>query len=222
MGSVLELLLADARTPSGSFAHSGGLEAALGAGLSAPAIPGFIRARLMTIGACDAALAVGGACADSIERLLALDEEAAARTPAAPLRDASRRLGRALLRTVRTWWPQDPGLAAYAQASTLTPRSVVLGIAGRAAALPLIAVARLSLYDDAATVIAAAVKLVALDPAAATGWLATLEPAIEELARSAALAGGIPDLARLPSSSTPLLDLRALAHTTSDRRLFVS
>jgi urease accessory protein len=154
---VLELVLADARTPSGGHAHSGGLEAAISDGLTSGEVPGFMRARLRTVGRCEAALASRSAAASTLGELLALDLEASARTPAEPLRRASRQLGRGLLRTAATWWPEDELLAAYRAASDAIARPVALGAIARAGGLTPLGAARLSLYDDAATVAAAAV-----------------------------------------------------------------
>jgi len=94
MSAVLELLLADARTPSGGHAHSGGLEAALAAGLAVAEVPGFMRARLRTVGLVDAAFAALATRAGTLEELLALDFELAAhagRAPAPRRPDARRR-----------------------------------------------------------------------------------------------------------------------------------
>jgi urease accessory protein len=215
MAAVLELLLSDARTPSGSFAVSGGLEAAIGEGLQSGEVPAFVRARLRTIGRCDAALAAAATAASTPEALLALDLEAAARTPAEPLRRSARQLGRALLRTARTWWPEHELLDEYAGLSELTPRPVVLGAVAAAAGLTPLAAARASLYDDAATVAAAAVKLLPLDAAVATGWIVANAPELERLARTAVAQA-------LPSTSTPLLDTRALDHATNARRMFAT
>ena len=216
--SVLALLLADARTPTGGHAHSGGLEAALADGTAAGQIPAFMQARLHTVGRVHAALAATAAATATVDGLLELDLEAAARTPAAALRTADRQLGRALLRTGRTLWPGNPLVEAYAASSTLTPRAVALGALARAGGLEPAGAARLSLYDDAAGVAAAAVKLTALDAARATAWVARLAGEIEMLATAAASATA----SSLPSSSTPLLDRRAQLHATSQRRLFAS
>jgi len=240
---VLELLLADARTPSGGFAHSGGLEAALAAGAvrGTAGVPGFIAARLETVGRCDAALAAA-ACrtaaaspdgtlpdvtspgvtspdvtaAAAVAALLALDDEALARIPSPPLRRASGRLGRALLRTARIVWPADARLAAYAAASEATPRPVALGVAAAAAGMAPAQAARLSLYEDAATVASAAVKLLAVEAAETAGWVAALAPRIAALAEEAAGAGA------LPSTATPLLDARAARHDLTEGRLFAT
>ncbi|MDQ6807637.1 MAG: urease accessory protein UreF, partial [Actinomycetota bacterium] len=76
--------------------------------------------------------------------------------------------------------------------------------------------ARLSLYDDAATVAAAAVKLTALDAAVASGWLVSLADEVD------ALAGAGNTAACAPSTSTPLLDHRSFSHAREERRLFAS
>jgi len=224
MGRVLELVLADARTPSGGHAHSGGLEAAIAEGLTVAEVPSFIRARLWTVGRCEAALAAGAAAAGSLAELLELDLEATARMPAEPLRRASRQLGRGLLRTACTWWPDDRLLAGYRAASRSTPRPVALGAIARAGGVSPTEAARLSLYDDAATVAAAAVKLAPVDAAVASGWLVSLAGELEALAAPAPWPEGDPEAVDPwpPSTSTPLLDRRALAHADRDRKLFVS
>lgn len=218
MAAVLELLLADSRTPSGGYAHSGGLEAAVADGLAVDRVPAFVRARLRTVASVEASIAAAACRVDVVDALLDLDRELAARTPAQPLRQASRRLGQGLLRTARSWWPHDRLLADYAAASELSPRPVVLGAIAQAGAVTPLATARLSLYEDAATVVSAAVKLLPLDAARASGWLAALAGEIEALAVSSANAA--PN--DLPSTSTPLLDARAMAHSEQTRRLFVS
>ena len=234
MAGALELILADGRTPTGGYAHSGGLERAVADGLTLGEVPGFIRARLRTVGRCDAALAALASGAYSLEGLLLLDLEWAARTPAPPLREASRRLGRGLLRTALAWWPDDDLLARYRDASSLTPRPVALGAVARAAGMPPAAAARVALYDDAATVAAAATKLLPVDAAVASGWVVALGVEIDALARGVGDAGvgvgdagvgvgdaGV-DVGDLPSTCTPLLDHRAMRHATTERRLFAS
>jgi urease accessory protein len=211
--AVLELLLADARTPSGGHAHSGGLEPA---DLAPADVPGFMRARLTTVGRVDAAFACAACACGSLRELLELDFEWAARTPAAPLRQASGQLGRGLLRTAAVWFASDQLLAAYRAQSELTPRPVALGVLGRAGGLCGRGVARASLYDDAAAVAAAAVKLLPLDAAVASSWVLGLAEEID------AIADAVASDAQLPSSATPLLDRRALVHASTDRRLFVS
>ncbi len=215
---MLELLLADGRTPSGGYAHSGGLEAAIAEGLQAAEVPAFVRGRLHTIGRCQAALAAASAAAPDLAGLLALDAEAAARTPVPALRAADRRLGMGLLRTAATLWPSHELLADYRRASALTPRAVALGAVCGAGGLGPRPAARLSLYEEAAGVAAAAVKLLPLDGAQASAWIAALAEEIEALAGEAAATVAH----AIPSTATPLLDRRALAHSSHEGRLFAS
>jgi urease accessory protein len=222
--AVLELLLADGRTPSGGYAHSGGLEQAVAEGLDAAHVPALIRARLHTVGRCSAAIAAAAAAPGiDLAGLLALDGEVAARTPVPALRAADRSLGLALLRTALALWPSHAVLTAYRDASELTPRSVALGVTCGAAGLEPLAAARLGLYEEASGMAAAAVKLLPLDSARATSWVAGLAAEIEALAAEAATtvtsAGGE---RALPSTATPLLDRRALAHARREGRLFAS
>ncbi|MDA0172879.1 hypothetical protein OJ998_27505, partial [Solirubrobacter taibaiensis] len=77
----LTLLLADSRFPSGSYAHSLGLEQAVNDGLRD--VPAFIRARQRHVAGAEAAFAVAARREAGDERALAwLDREWAARTPA--------------------------------------------------------------------------------------------------------------------------------------------
>jgi urease accessory protein len=216
--SVLDLILADARTPTGGYAHSAGLEQLVAGGAGVAEVPGFAAARLRTVASVEAAFAARACSAPDLSGLITLDGELAARTPAPPLREASRRLGRALLRTALGWWPDDPLLVAYGEHSALSPRPVVLGaVVGCGGGEPL-AAARISLYEDAASVCSAAVKLLPLDSGRASRWLVTLADEIEDLAGRAAAAAS----SELPSTSTPLLDRDALIHVMQPRRLFAS
>jgi urease accessory protein len=207
---MLDLLLADARTPTGGFAQSGGIEPAR---LQVVEIPAFLRGRLGTVGSVDAAVAAAAARGSDP---ITLDMEWAARTPAEPVRRAAGRQGRALLRLAAHIRPG--ALDDYATASTGTPRPVVLGLLGRALDLAPLAIARVCLYDDAATCCAAVPKLYAIDAATAAGWLVELAPLIDRLAQRAAAATAT----ALPASSAPLLDVRAVLHATDTRRLFVT
>jgi urease accessory protein len=216
MSAVAMLLLADGRTPTGGYAHSGGLEAA---GLRAEDVPAFLAARLATVGRVEAVAAVLAARARGTAELLTLEDEVAARTPSAAAREAARTLGLALLRTGRRLWPSDELLRAYAGEAVTAARPVALGVVAAAGGLVGVAVARLALYDDAATVASAAPKLLSVDAADAAAWLAALGPAIEARAAEAAAQAV---LGTLPATATPLLDLRAERHLHDTRRLFAS
>ncbi|MEV8615092.1 urease accessory UreF family protein [Amycolatopsis sp. NPDC051373] len=93
--SIAALLLADGRLPVGGHAHSAGLEPAVNAGLSAYGVPDYLRARLMTVGRMEAAATVlshrwarSAGTADGAG-LRTLQDELLARTPSAPMREAS-------------------------------------------------------------------------------------------------------------------------------------
>jgi urease accessory protein len=205
---MLDLLLADARTPSGGFAHSGGVEPAR---LALDEVPRLLEGRLATVGLVDAAVAAAAARGDDPQRL---EDAWCARTPAPALRAAARRQGRALLRVAAAVRPG--ALDGYASASSETPRPVVLGLLGRHLGLAPARVAEICLYDDAATGCAAVPKLYAVDAVEVTRWLAELMPLIERLARQAVAAE------RLPAAAAPLLELRAQAHASEPGRLFVT
>lgn len=206
--AVLGLLLADGRAPTGGFAHSAGLEAAA---LTPDQVGPFIAARLNTAARMEATVAHRAAAGRDP---LWLDDQWAARTPSPPLRRASRRLGRALLRLGGRLCPG--ALDAYAAASSLTPRPVVLGLLGRQLGMAPAEVARISLYEDAATVAGAAVKLMPIDALDSACWVADCAALIERLVIDCGAPGPI------PAASTPLIDLRALDHDRSSRRLFAT
>lgn len=210
--SAAALILADGRTPTGGYAHSNGLEA-----LGTDDVPAFIAARLATVGRVEAVAAALAARARDVEALLELEEELAARTPSAAAREASRSLGLALLRTGRRLWPGHALLRAYAGAAVTAARPIALGVVAAAGGLQGIEVTRLALYDDAATVAAAAPKLLPVDAADAAAWLARLE-----LDARAAEAASLAVLGTLPATATPLLDLCAERHHRDTRRLFAS
>jgi urease accessory protein len=214
MARLAQLLLADGRFPAGAYAHSGGLEAA---GIGPGEVPAFMAARLEAVAAPECTLALAAARADGLAELLVLDAEADARTPSPPLRAASRRLGSQLLRTAAVVWPGEPLVEAYREQSRSTPRVVAFGLVASLAGLDDTAIAQTFLYDDAAMVAAAAVRLLPVDAATTTRWLAELEPLIDRLAAEAVIAE-----APLPAPFAPRLDLLSLDHAAREGKLFAS
>lgn len=204
---MLQLLLADSRFPSGSYAHSLGLEQAVAEGLTD--VPAFMAARLRLVAESDARFAV-----EARRRNVARDslsDEWLARCPSPVIREASLRLGRQLLRTAATVWGV-PELSV--------PRPVALGLACAAAQLDDEATARLALYDDASTVASAALKLLPLDPAVTARWVAELAPRMELAAR--AIAADETPLEDLPAPAAVALELAAPVHQRTRERLFAS
>jgi urease accessory protein len=220
MPDVLALLLADGRFPSGGHAHSLGLEQAVADGLRADGVPGFAAARLRLTAEADARVAVAARrAAGDAAALAALDTEWCARCPSPELREAARRLGAQLLRSAAAVW-DDPRIAAYRAASPATPRPVALGVVAAAAGLGDESVASVSLYEDAASVCSAALKLLPLDPAQAARWLAGLGPRIALAAR--AVAADPREIADQPAPAAPALELAAAVHQHRRERLFAS
>lgn len=216
------MLLADSRFPAGSYAHSLGLEQAVSEGLGIDDVAPFIAARLRLVARPDAALSVAArraAAAHDDGALTDLDDEHGARCPSPVLRDVARRLGSQLLRSAATAWP-DPAIDRYRAASAATPRPVALGVVAAAAGLDDVEVATVALYDDAATVASAALKLLGLDPAVTARWLAELAPAIETGARE--IACDPLQIAAQPPPAAPGLELAAARHADRTERLFVS
>jgi urease accessory protein len=216
------LLLADARLPTGTYAHSLGLEQAVRDGLDAVGVPRFLAARLELVARADAELSVAAARAartGDVDALDMLDDEHAARTPSPPLRQTATRLGRQLLRTAATLWPDRPVLTTYRARSATSPRPIAFGVVAAVAGLADEPLATVALYDDAASVSAAALKLLAIDPAQASRWIVAELPRVRRLAAEAAAAVWLPERA---GPAAPALDRAAMAHAGSERRLFAS
>jgi urease accessory protein len=196
----LALLLADSRFPSGSYAHSLGLEQAVNDGLTD--VPAFMAARLRLVAEADARFAV------EARRGNVLEQEWCARCPSPVLRDAARRLGSQLLRSASAIWEVPV---------TRLPRPLALGVVAAAAGISDEDTALLALYDDAATVASAALKLLPLDPAVTARWLAELAPQLALAARAVAADDG-----PLPAPAAVALELSAPIHLEQRERLFAS
>ena len=202
---ALLLVLADSRFPAGAHAHSLGLEEAVNQGLTD--VQSFAAARLRLVAEADARVAVAARRGD----VNGAEAEWLARCPSPILRDAGLRLGAQLLRSASAIWPVTP---------RRTPRPVALGEVGAAAGIDDEGVALLALYDDAATVTSAALKLLPLDPAVTTRWLAELAPQMELAAR--AIAADQRPLAEQPAPAAVAIELAAPVHQQRRERLFAS
>ncbi|MFB8245022.1 urease accessory protein UreF [Streptomyces sp. NPDC055952] len=224
MSRATLLILADGRFPAGGHAHSGGAEAAVGAGRvkGAVSLGEFCRGRLHTAGLTAAGLAAAAALGlDPV----ALDAAADARTPSPALRGAARKLGRQLLRAARATWPAAELNSLARQFPKGAHQPVVLGVAARAAGLGPADAAYCAAYESVSGPAAATVRLLSLDPFDATGVLARLAPELDlvvdravEAARRAVDEGAD----ALPAGSAPLLETGAQAHAAAAMRLFAS
>ncbi|MGI8457813.1 MAG: urease accessory protein UreF [Propionibacteriaceae bacterium] len=210
----VQLLLADARLPTGAHTQSGGLEPALRHGLARGEIPAFLSARLQTVTETEAAAAVVARhrrLAGPTDGLADVDDAWRARTPSDAARTASDLLGRGYRRLAERIWSLglDPA-RTYG-------RPVVLGATAAAAGLGAAELVRVVGYDDVQTVLSAALKLEPFDPAQATAWALAAGDEVEALvARVADLTE--PDT--IPARSAPALELWLQWHAHEERRLY--
>jgi urease accessory protein len=222
MSAAALLLLADGRLPAGGYAHSGTLEASLGAGRvdGVASLESFLRGRAVTAGAVAGAFAAA-AChafaAKDSPRLHVLDAELDARLPAPALRATSRQLGRQLLRAVGVIQPH-PRLDALDDG---LHQPIVLGAAAAVSGLVPRDAAAAALHEAVTGPATAAVRLLSLDPLRTHATLARLGPLLDELTAEAARhADTAPE--DLPAANAPLLDIAAEYHATRAVRLFAS
>lgn len=239
------LLLADGRFPAGGHAHSAGVEAAVADGrvVDTCSLEDFVSGRLWTAGLTEAALAAAaverleywsGSAADSAAdgaadggtgraaaALRALDAEADARITPPPLRAASRRLGRQMLRAAERCWPVPlVGVAKLIQPVGLH-QPVALGVAAVAAGVPAREAAAVAVHHAMVTPAQAGVRLLGLDPFDVIAVVAGLSSEAEAVVDEALSVAGGP-LAQLPSRAGALVDIAAIDHAGSDRRLFAT
>lgn len=229
--AIAAFLLADSRLPSGAYSHSAGLEPAVMAGLGVDGVYPYLLSRLQSVVRMETVAAVlahrrAGAWAggqavqdDGVPGFAALEAALDARTPSAAQRDASRRLGRGMLRLAATLKPADAAVAALKAEVPRPTRPVALGVAARALGVGELQLARLACYDDAQSVVAAALKLLPIDPMTATGWILAAEEKINAVAADALHARSLEDL---PALSAPWMEHWAEDHTERTRRLFVA
>jgi urease accessory protein len=223
---ALLLLLLDSRAPTGAHSHSGGMEAAVTAGLvqDLADVEEFCRFRLRTTGLVNAAFAAH-ACAAWLsgaapEVWRELDEELSARTPSAAMRIASRQLGGGLRRLLRAMLPDADldspwlGLPAPAPHHPLVLGAAV-ALAGGDPALASTAAAVATCSGPAS----AAVRLLGLDPFAVQAALARL---LSGEGPPSGVSNAADSPRSLPSHAAPALDLLADVALTAEVRLFAS
>ena len=210
------LLLADGRFPDGSHAHSFGMEAAVAMGRvhDAGSLHEYIVVRLWTTTRTDAAAAALAARRE--HPLDDIDSALTLRQPSRAAREASRSLGRSLVRTASRLWPgREPRLSdgrPPLQPVALGTVAALSGCGPREAAL-------CTTHAAAASLSSAALRLLGLDPFTVAGVLADLRDPVAEVAES------VQDIAApgdLPTSSTPFADLDPEFQRTIEPRLFGS
>lgn len=225
-GSAVLLLLADGRFPAGGYAHSGGLEPAVVAGTvrTVDDLEQLVSGRLRTAGVVAGAFAAA-ACRLSQctgrgdERRTALDEldhELDARVPSPAQRATSRALGRQLVRALSSIAPETDltGLGSAPH------QPIALGVAYGGLGLSPTDAAVACLHETAAGPVAAAVRLLTVDPYATYGVLHRLAPLVDHLSTEAVERST--SVGDLPSCTGPLLDVYAERHRHNPTRLFAS
>ncbi|MGH3901476.1 MAG: urease accessory protein UreF [Pseudonocardiaceae bacterium] len=220
--------MADSRLPTGSHAHSGGVEAAVQRGLlrDEADLALFLAGRLRGSGPVLAAVAATGCLltADTDPEWARWDAAASARIPSAAMREASRAQGAALLRTARRVWPSD-ALDALSQAGR-PHHALVLGAVVAAVGDGPDAAALLALHHLLGGACSAAVRLLGLDPIAVAAVQAHAAGSAEQVARAATqVASEVVtqrDTGLLPSTGTPLPEVLAELHARMEVTLFAS
>ena len=209
------LLLADGRFPDGSHAHSHGLEAAVDAGRvhDTASLADYVTGRLWTTGRTDAAAArLAAAGVDPG----VLDAAWCVRTPSAAAVATSRSLGRSLVRTAARLVPDRP-LALADGRPPVQP--VALGLLARALGCDPAEAALASAHGTAATLSAAGLRLLSLDPFDVAAALYALRPEVDGVAASTIGLGGAEDL---PHASTPFAEIDVEHQLALPSRLFRS
>lgn len=231
MSSLVTMLLADGRLPTGGHTQSAGVEAAVTVGdvHDLASTERYLRGRLATTGYVDAAFAAATTLSLSLDAppdIAALDREYGARTASPHLRDVSRSMGRQLERAGRALVDAASALPTGLDSTAGCHRALVAGaLVADLAGTPIDA-ARLEVHHLAATVVGAAVKLLGLDPTAAAGLQVAAAPAGDEIARRVldvagrAIADGRFDL--LPADGGTLTEVLGQWHGDSTHRMFAA
>ena len=228
MDSFLSLLqFTDGLFPAGAYAHSFGLEYYVQCGevSDAAGVEGFLRAYLEGSAAPSDAVAMLCAAragkAGDLTTCIALDETLDAMKTVSELRDASRQMGRQMLRVVNHLPGQHRVSADFGEAvgNEVTPghHPVVFGIIGGVMAWPPEEMAGAYLYSTSAALVGAALRLMPLGQLAGQRILWNLRPLIAKLAA---------DVQGKTQTDmwtfAPALEIAGMRHASLDARLFRS
>jgi urease accessory protein len=233
LASLVSLLqLADSAFPSGRYTHSFGLEAYAQAGLLASGSPASSLWWLLTdslrlgMATSDgAALACSHRAVDpaggyDLEKIRTADLRLSAVKLARESREASVRMGRALLSVAASAFKEaDISAVSGLVSSGGAPgnHAVVMGVLGAKLGASCVEAVTAEMYSFCANWVAAAVRLGLTDHRAGQRILHLTGPVISDAAVKA-ISSEIDDI----SSCTPLLDVMSMHHEQSAVRLFSS
>jgi urease accessory protein len=221
---IAGLRFVDSFFPSGGYAFSSGLEAAVQSGAVRDArdlsrhVEDWLR---HGIGRCDAVAAARvhqAAADDDLSSVLHIDRALESMKLCRETRLASRQMGRQVVRVAAGQWPGSTLLAAFCDAieSSRTPGhlAVSLALTLQACGWQKRETVAAYLYQSAVGMVSAALKLLPIGQREAQDLLAEWLPLIDELS-------GAVGSAEL-TSWTPIQDIYAMKHTRLTSRLFRS
>ena len=222
---VTLLHLCDSLFPTGGFAHSDGLEAATSSGLIATADD--LRAWMdvcleESLGRAEGPtvlLAWHASVERQHDRLVEIDAEMHALRPASTARQASRTVGRRLLRTWQRIHPHvalDAPLARAIDDGRLATLPVAFAVACASARIVARAAIEGFLYSRLAATVSCAMRLMPIGQHEAHGLLASA------LARVPAVVDQLIARAEAPAAFAPALDVAAMSQQYVGSRLFLS
>ena len=227
MDRFLSLLqFTDGLFPAGAYAHSFGLESYVQSGevRDAAEVEGFLRAYLEgCAGPTDAvALVCARRAAAKVDfaSCLTLDELLDAMKAPSELRDASRQIGRQMLRVAKHL-PCPPLLEEFGKAATeeTTPghHPIIFGMIGGILGWDTLEMTGAFLYSTSASLVGASLRLLPLGQLAGQSILWNVRPLIAKLAEEAQdkLEGDM-------WSFAPALEIASMRHALLDARLFRS
>ena len=227
LDSLYSLLqFTDGLFPSGGFAHSFGLEAYAQSGLLKSREDAFaliayhLEAALAPCDGAAVALALEAARLDDLKSLCRLDLTLDAMKVARQFREASRQMGRQMLR-VAVGCVEHPVVMDYSRAleseEAQGHHAIVFGLVGACRGWEKRSAITAFLYSGAALLTHAAVRLIPLGQRDGQWLLTALEPCVSRLTETA-LERGEDDL----SSFEPALEIRGMQHERFDGRMFRS
>ena len=227
MDNFISLLqFADGLFPAGAYAHSFGLEYYVQSGevCDAAGVAQFLETYLKSSAAPTDAVALlcawRAAKIGDLAACIALDETLDAMKTVSELRDASRQMGRQMLRVANHLLGHNlPASFGGAVANESTPghHPVVLGIIGGVMAWPPKEMAAAYLYSTSAALVGAALRLMPLGQLAGQRILSDLTPLIAELAAE------VQDKTQDDMwTFAPALEIAGMRHAMLDARLFRS